>query len=327
MKRKFADFEEVPLPAVLLVSGGFRGNLAARETFGENLNAAGASLIEAIRAKKINLDTQSGICDFKLTKGHVEEGPMVWLIVKASGGHWELEELKNQYAYKTQFLNMAAHELNTPLTPIRLQEHLLTTEYFGKLNPEQQQAHKVISRNLDRMTSLISDILEVARLESKELKVLLVPMNLAELVRDTIESYHVTAEQAGVLLTSDLPEQAIVQGSKNRISQVIDNLVSNAIKFTPEGGSVHINIAGGDNAILSVRDTGLGLTSAQMSKLFQPFSQVHEGNLQGGTGLGLFICKGILEAHGQTIKCESKGAGKGSRFWFSLATTADAPID
>lgn len=322
MALSFESFEDVPLPAILLAGGNIRGNARARELFGAGLHAAGGALQGA--SGEVALETQGGEAFFQTLSGTAKEGPIAWLL--PSGGHLELEELKKQDAFKTQFLNMAAHELNTPLTPIRLQHHLLTSEVIGSLNEEQQKSHQVISRNLDRLSSLISDILDVARLESDALKVDLEPMDLVAIVKESLDSYEEPATRVGVKLSWKLPEKAIVLGSETRISQVLDNLIGNAIKFTPEGGKVQVELSGKDEATLSVIDNGVGLTAEQMAKLFRPFSQVHQGDLHGGTGLGLYICKGILEAHGRTIQCESGGQGLGCRFWFSLPLSEEVPV-
>lgn len=326
MPADFDSFEEVPLPALLLVGGAVRGNRAAREMFQNRLPDAGSSLRELLAPKKVKLATRAGSATFRVLPDRSEEGHMVWLVQELSAAHDELEELRAQDAFKTQFLNMAAHELNTPLTPIRLQHHLLTTETIGVLTEQQKKAQEVIGRNLNRLSSLISDILDVARLESKALSVEMKPMDLARVVRESLESYAAPAKQVGVSLTAGIPDEAVVQGSAQRISQVVDNLISNAIKFTPEGGRVHVSLQHGDVTTFSVEDSGPGLTAAQMSLLFRPFSQVHAGDEHGGTGLGLYICKGILEAHGQTIQCESEGSGKGARFSFQMTNSNEIPV-
>ncbi|MGB1697527.1 MAG: sensor histidine kinase, partial [Thermoplasmatota archaeon] len=220
MPAEFASFEEVPLPALLLTGGATRGNHAARELFQNRLPDAASSLRELLAPKKVKLATGRGPATFRVQPDRAAEGHMVWLIQELDAAHDELEELRAQDAFKTQFLNMAAHELNTPLTPIRLQHHLLTTETIGPLSEQQMKAQEVIGRNLNRLSSLISDILDVARLESKALAVEMKPMDLARVVRDSLDSYSAPAEQVGVELTSEVPEEAVVQGSAERISQV-----------------------------------------------------------------------------------------------------------
>jgi PAS domain S-box-containing protein len=235
----------------------------------------------------------------------------------------ELEALRKMNSFKTQFLNTAAHELNTPLTPLRLQLHLLKSGSMGTLNERQGKAISLLDRNVTRLSGLVGEILEVARMQSGRIRLTPATVEVDAVVDEVIESFSETARHVGVGLAFEGTPGLTVYADRNRCTQVLFNLVSNALKFTPAGGSVTIGAAAardGQAIVVDVRDTGLGLTSEQMARLFQPFTQVHDpmAVTASGTGLGLFICKGLVEAQGGTIRVASPGPGRGATFTFTL---------
>jgi PAS domain S-box-containing protein len=231
----------------------------------------------------------------------------------------QVEHLEELSTFKTDLLNTAAHELKNPLTPIRLQLHLLKSS--GPLNERQEKAAQTVERNFHRLNVLIQDMRDVARIQSGKLSLERGRVDLEQVVREAAESFEEPARQAGVELAAELVERPVVEADGGRVSQVLFNLVSNAIKFTPPGGRVTVEVrreSGG--AAVRVRDTGRGLTAEQIERLFRPFSQVHQpGEVkEKGTGLGLYICKGIIEQHGGSIWAESPGPGQGCTFGFTL---------
>lgn len=235
----------------------------------------------------------------------------------------ELETLRKMNSFKTQFLNTAAHELNTPLTPLRLQLHLLKAESMGPLNERQAKAVALLDRNVSRLSGLVGEILEVARLQSGRVRLTPTRVEVDAVVDEVIESFNETARKVGVALAFEGTPGLHVHADRNRFTQVLFNLVSNALKFTPAGGSVTVDARrpnGNGHVEVQVRDTGLGLTAEQMARLFQPFSQVHDPMAipATGTGLGLYICKGLVEAQGGRIAVKSPGPGRGSTFSFTL---------
>jgi signal transduction histidine kinase len=242
----------------------------------------------------------------------------------------ELETLRKMNSFKTQFLNTAAHELNTPLTPLRLQLHLLKAGSMGTLNDRQSKAVSLLDRNVSRLSGLVGEILEVARLQSGRIRLTPAAVEVDAVVDEVIESFNETARKVGVNLAFEGTPALHAYADRNRFTQVLFNLVSNALKFTPAGGSVTVLAAERDRLVeVQVRDTGLGLTDEQVSRLFQPFSQVHDPMAvpASGTGLGLYICKGLVEAQGGTISVRSAGPGRGSTFTFTLpAARPDEPI-
>ncbi len=237
----------------------------------------------------------------------------------------ELERLEQMNQFKTQLLNTAAHELNTPLTPLRLQIHLLRGENLGRLSDRQKKALEVLERNVERLSLLVSDILDVARLESGHLGLETQSLDLAELIKEATSSYEEAARGVGVKLLVEPGATLAVQADGRRIIQVLYNLLSNALKFTPSGGQVTVRYrAHGPHAVIDVTDTGLGMTKEQQARLFQPFSRVHdvEGTAIAGTGLGLYICKGIMEQHKGELTVSSPGPKKGSTFTLSVPLAA-----
>lgn len=239
--------------------------------------------------------------------------------------------LQEVAAFKTQFLNSAAHELATPLTPIKLQLASLRGSIFGTMTPQQQEALALLERNLDRLALLVHDLLDAARLQGGRLRVASNPTALAPLANDVVRSFAAKAAKDGITLsTRGLGASATVLGDEARLNQVLVNIVDNALKFTPRGGHVEVSLAAeAGDAVLAVTDSGMGLGPEQIARLFQPFSQVHDAARHplGGTGLGLYISSSIVQHLGGRIACSSEGPGRGCRFEVRLpllAATANA---
>jgi signal transduction histidine kinase len=231
------------------------------------------------------------------------------------------ERLAEMDALKTQFINNAAHELGTPLTPIVLQMQLLKKHNAHALDDKQQRALTILDRNIERLNGLVQDLLEVTRLQAGKLNVLLRAVDMDELAREAVDSFAEPARRAGVEVRYEGEPAVMVQADARRVIQVLFNLLNNALKFTPEGGRVSLRVERqGGAALVRVRDTGRGIEPASLGKLFQPFSQVHDTMemTKPGAGLGLFICKGIVEQHGGRIWAESAGRGQGATFCFTL---------
>jgi PAS domain S-box-containing protein len=230
--------------------------------------------------------------------------------------------LEEVAASKTRFLSTAAHELATPLTPIAIQVASLRRSVYGELSPRQRHAVGVIDRNLHRLGSLVQDLLDAARLQGGHLRVTLRPVAPGRLAQEVVDSFADKARQDGVALATSRLESALeTMGDETRLGQVLFNLVHNALKFTPRGGRVEVGLRQGDGeVVLFVADTGAGMTEEQMGRLFQPFTQVHDtvAHDVGGTGLGLYISRGLVEQHGGRLTCSSDGRGKGSTFEIHL---------
>lgn len=233
----------------------------------------------------------------------------------------EIQRLEELNEFKTGFLNVAAHELSTPLTPLRIQLTVLRDHFDDLTADERRSAIRVLDRSVDRVIQLVGDLLETARLQAGNVRLELEEVRLHEAVEECVASFTVVAAQHGVRLEAEGPPErgTTVRVDRKRLGQILDNLVSNAIKFTPDGGTVLIGYGlDGHDAWVEVRDSGIGMTREQISRLFEPFSQVQAPVRPGagGTGLGLFISRRFAELHGGTITAGSAGSGRGSTFRF-----------
>jgi PAS domain S-box-containing protein len=239
----------------------------------------------------------------------------------------ELEHLREVDLFKTRFMNMAAHELNTPLTPIKLQMHVLKARSDQSPSEPQKRSIDLLDRNFKRLSGLVGDLLDSSRLQSDRMPIRPTPLDMAAVLNDVAESFRPAAAAVKVDLVSEVAGPLPCKADADRIAQAVTNLLSNALKFTPAGGSVTIRAqetAGGVR--VEVVDTGVGLTPDQLTRLFRPFEQVHESQVanKGGSGLGLYITRGILELHGGRIWVESAGLGRGCRFVFEVPR--DPPV-
>lgn len=235
------------------------------------------------------------------------------------------DRLKEVDESRSQFINNAAHELGTPLTPIKLQVHLLRTSYWKDLTPAQQKTTLILERNVERLAQLVGDVLDVARIQSGKLSIRFQKAAIGPMVRDAIESFHAAAVNRGVTLEVAAEGDLECHVDPRRLGQILYNLLSNALKFTPAGGRINVVVRPmDDHAQIVVRDSGRGISPTDLPKLFQPFSQVHDVMQVSapGTGLGLFICRGMVEQMGGRIWCESAGIGKGASFFVELPLAA-----
>jgi PAS domain S-box-containing protein len=238
----------------------------------------------------------------------------------------EIGRLQELDRMKTQFVNTLSHELRTPLTPIKVQLHLLKSAREAGDQARMQKAQEMLDRNVARMGGLIDELLEVARLQAGTLKLDKGPLDLDLTVNEALESFKDVAKQSGIDVQARLEPGLHVEADARRLTQIMYNLMNNALKFTPQGGHITIDAHHeGPRAVVSVTDTGVGLKKDDIARLFEPFSQVHDTmqKTNAGTGLGLYICKGIVEGHGGRIWCESPGPGKGTTFSFELPLQGD----
>lgn len=232
--------------------------------------------------------------------------------------------LRGSEEARVRLLNTITHDLLNPLTPVRLQIALLERAPPG-LAPAQARALGTLRRNIDLFHRLVLDVKDLARLETGELPLHPERVEVAQLVDLAIETFSPLAESRGLKLRTERADPLWVTADRERATQVLFNLVSNAIKFTPEGGEIVIG-AGDDGrgARVWVRDNGRGLTHEEIGRLFKPFSQVHgpDESSERGTGLGLFLSRAIAEQHGGSLWVESEGLRRGSTFYLSLPRVA-----
>lgn len=235
------------------------------------------------------------------------------------------QELKRLDQLKSTFISSVSHELRTPLTVIKEFISLMLEGHVGSLSDDQREYLGIAQKNILRLTNLIETLLDFSRIESgKGLKLKFEPVRLTEVVEDGLLTLAQQAEGKQIrienLLEPDLPLLLI---DRNRVIEVIINLVGNGIKFTPPGGRIRIETKGltEDRGYLrvAVSDTGVGIASEDLPRIFDRFYQGQrtEGGMIKGTGLGLAITKEVIEGHGGTIYAESK-VGTGTSFFFTL---------
>jgi two-component system, sensor histidine kinase len=237
----------------------------------------------------------------------------------------ELERLREMDRLKSNFFDAASHELNTPLTPLKMQVDLLLSEALGPLNDRQRQAVRLLHRSVDRLARLVEEMLDVNRVQRGRLRLHKQPIDLDRIVAEAAELFREPLRMQRVALDVQLGGPLHVEADARRIGQVLINLLSNALKFTPPDGRIEIHTEAVDReAHLHVQDTGIGFTPDQHSRLFLPFSQVHSGEaaVHGGSGLGLYIARGILEQHGGRVWAHSPGPGRGATFSLALPLRA-----
>jgi signal transduction histidine kinase len=228
------------------------------------------------------------------------------------------EELRTLDKLKDEFIALVSHELRTPLTSIR--GYLELVSDGGELSAEQEHFLGVVSRNAERLQSLVGDLLFVAQIEAGRLQLETSPVDLEQIAADAVESARPLADHKQIELTLEAQPVPPLEGDRGRLGQLLDNFLSNAIKFTPEGGSVRVRLGLEDGkAVLEIADTGMGIPQAEQERLFERFFRTSNATAQAiqGTGLGLTISKAIAEAHGGRITFTST-EGEGTTFRIEL---------
>jgi signal transduction histidine kinase len=230
------------------------------------------------------------------------------------------ERLRELDRMKDDFVALVTHELRTPLTSIRGYLELVLEEEVGALSAEQRHSLNVVHRNSERLLRLASDLMFVGRLDASGLELDQEELDLATIAGEAIESARATAEANGLALDLSVEHQPLVQGDSGRLSQLFDNLISNAIKFTPRGGRVNVRVTAGETKVaVEVADSGIGISAADQGRLFDRYFRASSATARGigGTGLGLAISKAIVEAHRGEIAVESC-EGEGTTFRVEL---------
>ncbi len=229
----------------------------------------------------------------------------------------ELDQLKND------FLSTVSHELRTPIAVMRGGVTLILDGVAGDITESQRDLLMDTQSNIDRLTRLITDLLDVSKIEAGKITLRRRSVDACEIVRRILQSFDSQAQEKSIELTAQLPDDPLkLFVDDDKITQIFSNLLSNAIRCTPEGGSISIRVEekeNGDVVECSVSDTGIGIAEKDMPRLFSKFEQLGrtEGSGYKGTGLGLVIVKGLVEKHGGKIWVESE-LGKGSMFTFTL---------
>ena len=234
----------------------------------------------------------------------------------------QYEQLRKTDKSKEEFLTMITHELKTPLVPIQGYIDILLTDAFGTLTDAQRQRLEIIKLNALTLSKLMTDLLDVQKIELGQLRVSKERYNLADVLQHVSENMAPTMDNYHIGMSAQLQPDLFCMCDSMRIAQVINNLLNNAIDFcSKENGKISIILrAEGNNAKIIVKDNGVGISENKLDQIFVKFYQIDTSVTRehGGSGLGLVVCKGIVEAHGGKIWAESEGIGKGSEIHILL---------
>jgi PAS domain S-box-containing protein len=241
--------------------------------------------------------------------------PMRWVVTAVDLHEAKMHEqaLADANDAKDAFLAAASHELRTPLQAAKGYAHLASLRLAGDNDSPLGRAVGMISRQVDRMSKLVEELLDISRIQGGRLSLELSTFDLGQLVREAVERTVVASGPATVEL--QVPPGVTVEADQGRVDQVVTNLVTNAIRYSPEGGLIEVELQSvSDGVSLRVRDRGLGIPPEKQREIFERFARAH-GPGYGGLGLGLTIAQGIVEQHGGRIEVESTGrGGEGSTF-------------
>jgi two-component system phosphate regulon sensor histidine kinase PhoR len=237
----------------------------------------------------------------------------------------DLTRIHRLETVRRDFVSNISHELRTPIASLKA---LVETLRVAALDdpPAAQRFLDRAEEEVDALTQLVQELLELSRIESGKVPLRLTATAVEEVVLLPVERLRAQAERNNLTLNMDIPlDLPLVLADASRIQQVIGNLVHNAVKFTPEGGTVEVRARldeEGTAVELSVIDTGVGIPTADLSRIFERFYKADRARSGGGTGLGLAISRHLVKAHGGQLEVKSK-EGKGSTFYFSLPTAAN----
>ncbi len=238
------------------------------------------------------------------------------------------DSLKASDRRKDEFLAILAHELRNPLAPIRSAARILTTENLGA--GELAWCRDVIQRQVQQMARLLDDLLDVSRITQRRLRLEKEIVDLATVVATAVETARPEIDARRHRLTLSLPpEPILVEVDPGRLSQVLSNLLNNAARYTEPGGEIALEAGrAGDDVRVTVRDTGVGMTAADLRGVFEMFTQVRSAldRSQGGLGIGLALVRGLVELHGGRVQADSAGPGRGSTFTVTLPCRRSSPV-
>lgn len=237
------------------------------------------------------------------------------------------EALKQADRRKDEFLATLAHELRNPLAP--LQNSLNILQLTAGEDATARHLCETMERQVTHLVRLVDDLLEVSRITRGKIELRKGMVELASIVRNAVETSQPLIDAAGLQLSVALPEEPLVlHGDPVRLAQILSNLLNNASKYTNPGGKIWLHARReGDQALISVRDTGIGISPEALARIFDMFMQVDQGThrSQGGLGIGLTLVRSLVEMHGGAVTAHSEGSGRGSEFIVSLPLAAGEP--
>lgn len=287
---------ERPLRPATLISA-VRAGLKARERQYE----VGRYLAEQAR---INAELEASICERK----RVEEA------------------LRDADRRKDEFLATLAHELRNPLAPIRNSLHIMRMTMSE--NPAIEQICQMMERQVGHLVRLVDDLMEVSRITRGRVELRVEPIEVAAIIRNAVEASRPLIDQGHHQLSIAIPpEPLIIDGDAVRLSQIVSNLLNNAAKYMEENGQIWLTVKRQDGeAIIAIRDTGIGIAPEMLPQIFKMFTQVDRSNrqAQGGLGIGLTLVRTLVEMHGGKVTANSLGVGQGSEFVIRLPLSRSA---
>lgn len=229
-------------------------------------------------------------------------------------------QLQDLSRFKSQLLSLASHQIKAPLAAIKGYISLVQEGGYGEVPENLKKPIASMQRSANGLVELITSLLDLRRIEEGKMEYAFDKVDLAEMVRDVVDELGMLAREKSLQLTlAGADNPVYVRADKTKLRQVVQNLVDNSIKYTPNGSVNVVLSTEGRYVTCTVSDTGLGMAPALLPRLFDEFTrdQRVEHTIRG-TGLGLYIAKRIIEAHGGSVQADSPGEGKGSRFWFTL---------
>ncbi|MBN1803078.1 MAG: PAS domain S-box protein [Candidatus Lokiarchaeota archaeon] len=237
----------------------------------------------------------------------------------------ENKKLKEMEQLRKEFMDIAAHELKSPLTSVHAAVQLLNELYSKKMtnDPEFQDIINILNNGCQRLKTLMDNLLDNSQIESNVASINKEQLDLIKISMNCVNSMKYLADKKFQSIILDFPQSMILNADQDKIERVIINLISNAVKFTPPKGNIKLQITSNDTFVkFSISDSGLGIDSRDLDKLFKKFSRItniHDSNKNSeGTGLGLYLSKEIINLHGGRIWVKSKGRNCGSTFYFTL---------
>lgn len=233
----------------------------------------------------------------------------------------QMDELEEKDRLRRELVAQVSHDLRTPLASLHGYLETLALKH-GELTPAEEREYlATATRHSERLGKLISELFELAKLDARELQLERETFSLAELVQDVVQEFKLRAAEKGITLEATLDSgPSIVSADIRLVERVVENLVENALRFTPQGGCVTVCLSG---LKLEVRDTGCGIPPGEIPQIFDRFYRTETGRRSGGSGLGLTIAKRILDLHGSRIEVESQ-PGRGTAFAFELASVTES---
>jgi signal transduction histidine kinase/CheY-like chemotaxis protein len=238
-----------------------------------------------------------------------------------------LEDRERDVQQRDQFMALLGHELRNPLGALRNAARLLARSGGGLSGIARPLA--IIDRQVHHLAQMVDDLLDVARVTSGKISLKPEPVDLVAVVRSLLDELRRTSRERGlnVEFAAD-PPQVIVCGDPVRLEQIVNNLLTNALKYTPPGGNIHVSVDGGHAAVLRVRDTGVGISAEMLPTIFNPFTQAPNSldRAQGGMGLGLSVVRALVQLHRGEVTAYSDGIGHGTEFMVTIPLASEEEI-